>query len=252
MSRPLGLVKGADGRLWFGGSATYGIGAIDTTGNVQYYPAPICGQPSAGSFCELQIGAALGNRVWFTSVNRFGQYVGYIDVLTGVSQEFALTPGDFFMGQPSQMTVGPDGNIWFLEFGKIGRATSAGQISVFNSGQANTYIITGPDDKLWYEGVNSRGDGYINRISIHGKMLPGGAAAAGSGEMTIGPNNQVWVATGRGFIHFKGRYNYRTITISEPYTTCQTAGLTVGSDNNLWFNAIGCPYGIGTIAPKDT
>ena len=54
---------------------------------------------------------------------------------------------------PNDITTGPDGNLWFTEFGKIGRITPAGVITEFpilTANSAAVQITTGPDGKLWF------------------------------------------------------------------------------------------------------
>src|SRR5215468_9554970 len=51
--------------------------------------------------------------------------------------------------QPSSITAGPDGNVWFTEQNAIGRITTAGAITEFAvSGASN--IVVGPDGNLWF------------------------------------------------------------------------------------------------------
>ena len=55
---------------------------------------------------------------------------------------------------PQFITAGPDGNLWFTEYGagKIGRITLSGVITEFNapSGAGPTTIAAGPDGNVWY------------------------------------------------------------------------------------------------------
>src|SRR5438105_1087092 len=56
---------------------------------------------------------------------------------------------------PSGITPGPDGNLWFTERGrgKIGRITTTGVITQFTiptAGSNPTWIAAGPDGALWF------------------------------------------------------------------------------------------------------
>src|SRR6266545_3148295 len=56
---------------------------------------------------------------------------------------------------PDAITAGPDGNLWFTEFGanQIGRITLTGEITeiALPTGDANPHTITaGPDGNLWF------------------------------------------------------------------------------------------------------
>src|SRR5262249_57683041 len=75
------------------------------------------------------------------------------------------------LGDPAEITAGPDGNLWFAEFGssRIGRITPAGVITEFsagitpNSGPAG--ITRGPDGNLWF---TESGSSRIGRITPAG------------------------------------------------------------------------------------
>jgi streptogramin lyase len=69
--------------------------------------------------------------------------------LKGMISEFLLPSNSF----AASITTGRDGNLWFIEPGKIGRITSAGQISEFPMPTPSSNpggITTGPDDALWF------------------------------------------------------------------------------------------------------
>jgi virginiamycin B lyase len=58
------------------------------------------------------------------------------------------------MSNPSGVTTGPDGNLWFTENAgnKVARATSNGSITEFSvptEGSHPADIATGPDGNLW-------------------------------------------------------------------------------------------------------
>src|SRR4029079_18935221 len=59
--------------------------------------------------------------------------------------------------QPLEITVGPDGNLWFSETAEpgIGRITTAGQITDFPlaGGMVPVGIAAGPDGNIWFAGA---------------------------------------------------------------------------------------------------
>src|SRR5207253_2576310 len=67
------------------------------------------------------------------------------------------------------ITLGPDGNVWFLEehADKVGKITPAGSITEFSIsfGSLPHSIVTGPDGNLWFTEYAS------NRI---GRLTPAG------------------------------------------------------------------------------
>src|SRR6516165_8889765 len=62
--------------------------------------------------------------------------------------------------EPSAITRGPDGNLWFVESGKgwIGRITPTGVVTEFSqgisAGATPNYITSGPDGNLWFTEPN--------------------------------------------------------------------------------------------------
>lgn len=61
---------------------------------------------------------------------------------------------NYGFGAGNQITVGPDGNIWFVEgaISKIGMITPAGVITEYSvpAGQDPHAIVAGPDGNLWF------------------------------------------------------------------------------------------------------
>jgi streptogramin lyase len=111
--------------------------------------------------------------------------------------------------QPGGITTGPDGNIWFTEFGasKIGRITPAGTITEFPIAASSNpeMIALGSDGNLWFPEVTA------NKI---GRITPAGA-----------------------FVDFP---------ILTP--AASVIGIAAGSDGNLWF-VLAQASKIGRITP---
>src|SRR5579859_1789397 len=68
---------------------------------------------------------------------------------------------------PMGITLGPDGNLWFTEFGmdKIGRINpTTGEVNQFNltAGSGPRSITSGPDGNLWFTESNGSGIGQMN------------------------------------------------------------------------------------------
>ncbi|WP_442968078.1 Vgb family protein, partial [Rhabdothermincola sp.] len=73
------------------------------------------------------------------------------------------------IADPQDITVGPDGNLWFTNWGSnsIGRVTPAGVVSIFTDpGIDGPFrIAAGPDGNVWF--TNSAGNG-IGRVTPAG------------------------------------------------------------------------------------
>ena len=79
-------------------------------------------------------------------------YLGYYPV---AYTEYPLSAGS----SPREITIGPDGNLWFTETGgnRIGRITPAGTITEFPVPSTSGFgvaavqgIVAGPDGNLWF------------------------------------------------------------------------------------------------------
>jgi virginiamycin B lyase len=71
---------------------------------------------------------------------------------------------------PFDITVGPDGNLWFLEENQsiaenVGRVTPGGVITEFPAGGLTSYIAAGPDGNLWFSGSE------VVRMTTAGALL---------------------------------------------------------------------------------
>ena len=94
------------------------------------------------------------------------------------------------------MTVGPDGNLWFTDSGKIARVTPQGVITEFTVPNPATAIplpgiARGPDGNLWYIAGTTLG-----RITPQGRAI--GAVAMPPGVwyitgLTTAPDGTLWV-----------------------------------------------------------
>jgi hypothetical protein len=94
-----------------------------------------------------------------------------------VAQEYATTTSN---SQPNEIITGPDGNIWFTDFGnnKIGKITQSGTITEYGTGitaSAGLYGITvGPDGNIWFTEFNNSAIGryiFCSRLS-HYVLMP--------------------------------------------------------------------------------
>ena len=98
---------------------------------------------------------------------------------------------------PEAITLGPDGNVWFLEknANKIGRITPSGTITEFAIPTAKAQpfggIVTGPDGALWFTEDEAN---KIGRISIFGTITEFTIPTANSFPSGIvkGPDGNLW------------------------------------------------------------
>jgi streptogramin lyase len=108
------------------------------------------------------------------------------------------TPGFRRTAFAYDITLGPDGAMWFTDGGTpaIGRITSSGVVTEFTKGLAagaKPYsIIPGPDGNLWFSDVS----GAIGRVTTSGKIdefsINGLSKVASPDGIVVGSDGAIW------------------------------------------------------------
>jgi streptogramin lyase len=159
---------------------------------------------------------------------------------------------------PLSNALGPDGNIWFTEFGgdRIGRITPSGSITEFPlaTGSKPGEITAGTDGNLWF---TENGGNKIGRITPAGTLTEFPIPTPNSKPVgiTTGPDGNVWFTevggsrvasiTTAGVIDEQPSLAY--LDCSGVPCIWQYPGpyiMTLGSDNNLWYT----DPGFGTVS----
>ena len=119
LSSPVDIVSGADGALWFTEESGFpeGIGRV-TTGGVFTGFAPDCGGGQPCSLTPRGIAATADGLIWFTDSN--SNSIVKLDPATAIMTFFSIPSN----GRPTDITLGPDGALWFCE----GIADQIGQL----------------------------------------------------------------------------------------------------------------------------
>ncbi len=142
--------------------------------------------------------------------------------------------------EPESIAVGPDGNLWFSDFGsnKIGKITPSGTISEYSISGAGSEelegITAGPDGNVWFvaEGVSK-----VGKITSTGeKTLYSLPPASYPRDIVAGPEKEaaLWFTEeGSGKI---GRITPSGV-VTEYTVGASTAptAIAAGPDGNLWF-----------------
>jgi virginiamycin B lyase len=165
-----------------------------------------------------------------------GSGAAQAQVVTEFSAGITTGAGPYFI------TAGPDGNLWFTEFGggaRIGRITPAGVVTEFSAGitlpASVLGIANGPDGNLWFtEQFSDR----IGRIAALGAITEVANVPAGSAPtaITTGPDGNLWFTE-----QSRNRIGRITpggvVTEFGPLTSPIAApfGITAGPDGNVWF-----------------
>lgn len=201
--QPTSITAGPDGNLWFtDDSFNNAIGVITPTGTVKEYPIPTA-YSGPGS-----IVSGLDGALWFLEQTKVGRVT-----TSGVFTEYPVPPpsGRVYPGILSELTVGPDGNLWFTitSPNSIARITPAGVVTDYPLTATGVIggITTGADGNLWFTEAQQ---GKIGRMTPAGTLLP---------------------------------------ELSVPSSMSLPLGIITGPDSKIWFTETNVTPAIGRITP---
>jgi virginiamycin B lyase len=190
-SRPLAIVAGPDGALWFTQVGANRIGRMTTDGvvaNEWTAPTPNS-QPD---------GIAIGpdHSVWFAEV--LGNKIGRLRP-GGAIVEYSVPTED---SRPTEVAIGPDGHVWFTERGtaaapgeKVGKVDpSTGSVTEYDvrTDSRPLGIVAGPDGNMWF---TQQAGNRVGRISTVGVLLDEYEMPQPNSspfEPTVGPDGAIW------------------------------------------------------------
>jgi len=202
-------------------------------------------------------------RLFSSHVHNFGFLAATIVALhlpaTAMAQSVTEFPIPTANSQPSGITTGLDGNLWFTESGnpkatppipaKIGRITPSGTIVEFTVPTATGILLSitsGPDGNLWFTDGGQPAatppvPGKIGRITLGGiptEFSPPLSNTSPTG-ITVGPENALWFTD--GLASAIGRITTAGVISEFPVITTASVplGITTGPDGNLWFLEFG-------------
>jgi virginiamycin B lyase len=204
--------------------------------------------PTAGNPGGITEGPAGDGGIWFTqetagNIARMTT-TGAFTLAVNVTPPSGVPPSDpGYVSPLDQITVGPDGALWFTEprDNMIGRITTAGSVTEY--GTANGLaplsspegITLGPDNNLWFTapGINQ-----IGRITPLGAitMFPG--ALPGASDITAGPDGALWFTESATTANSIGRITTGgSVTNHYPVPTADSepSGIVQGPGGGLWF-----------------
>jgi streptogramin lyase len=225
---PVSLTRGSDGVIWFTDRrpAPHGptfIGRINSGGAIAEYPIPTGTSrqlPEEGEPAGIALGE--GGDVWFTDDGHDAEGHNLVGEVTptGTITEY---PVPAVGSDPTAITRGADGNMWFTAPGveRVDRVTPSGEVTEFSapyvSGSLRA-IVLGPDGDVWYSedpryaSAAAPGFGAIAPDGT-GKLITPTFVANGEPEnLTLGPEGAIWFedqhfagAEGEGFTYV-GRF----------------------------------------------
>jgi virginiamycin B lyase len=162
---------------------------ISTSGSVSVFTTPV---GSKG------IAAGSDGNIWFGMGGSSGT-TNYIGKVTPAGEVSAYPLPDLGTGV-SSVTLGPDGNIWYVRItglnngtGKIGKITPGGVATEYETGTSifpQTDVTLGPDGKVWFtDGANNilaeiDTSGNVSKYELPANTFPFSVAT--------GSDNKIW------------------------------------------------------------
>jgi virginiamycin B lyase len=156
---------------------------------------------------------------------------------------------------PFGIAAGPDGRIWFTEFGslhggKIGvlapTATTTAGITEFPidtlGPHANPYgIVSGPKGRLWFTANGSTRVGFVAPPGAEVPTSDQFPLTYGPNDITVGPDGNLWVAEYSSPASIIARITPDgTVTEFPTFSPDrQPVGIAAGPDGRIWFTEIG-------------
>lgn len=215
----VGVVVGPDKNLWFAEANNERLNRITMTGALKVL------SPSVPPFY-----LTLGADKKFYVTNGDDNSIGTMTT-TGVTARFGTPSGD----HPTSLTLGPDGNVWFIEFRHVGKITKKGIITEFALPETfigGSGITSGPDGNIWFteNQVSKIGKvtptGTVTEFPIGNSCLPNGIVSAKDGNLWFRCGSNVGRITPAG-----------TITLVPTTTTGNNfvQDMAKGPDGNPWF-----------------
>ena len=172
-----------DGQVWFSGgfqngsASTVVVGQVTGTGHVKVFDLPATGLPALNSYDNSNpynlISGPDGN-LWFADQMKVAKGMGIARISTGGKLD-RMVPA----GIDQDLTLGPNGQVWFLSFGGV---TTAPSLSV----ATRSGIVV----------INDLPALTIDLPALTISNSATGGAAAGVSGTTAGPDGNLWLTDG--------------------------------------------------------
>ncbi|MBI3783227.1 MAG: DUF1566 domain-containing protein [Deltaproteobacteria bacterium] len=152
---------------------------------------------------------------------------------------------------PSDLTAGPDGNLWFPSGGthEICKITTDGVITRYLEGTAPNSITVGPDGNLWFTSYADK----VGNITTAGVVTEYSVPTVNSAPMhiTAGSDGNLWFTENRG--DKIGKVTLAGVVTEYPLPpNTYPNHITAGADGNVWFTKACCSLGKVTPAGEIT
>jgi streptogramin lyase len=222
-SLPLGITKGPDGQIWFTETQANQIGSLSMSGIFTEFALPTHdSQP-------LWITTGPDGNLWFTEQE--GQHIGRMTT-SGIVTEFGSDTGY------RHIVSGPDGNLWFTDMpDKIGKISTSGVITLYTlpTAQFPDGLTVGGDGNIWF--VNELAP-LLGKINTAGTVseYPGCSGITDSGStIAAGSDGKLYatILNNTAIMQFTLSGACKRLAFQTRYT--EPGAIAAGPDGNLWF-----------------
>jgi streptogramin lyase len=222
------IVSGPDTNQWF----------------IDYYSKSIVKVvPSSLKMTSFKIGVS-GFSLVVGSDHKFYVFnsTGVELVTTAGAHTHAAFPSDDSHPQFAGQALGPDGNVWFVEYKHIAEIAPSGAITEYaypsgDTANSNGYVAVGPDGMMWFTEYDR---GIVGKIDVSTKSIteyhmpsncthPYAIVAGFDGNLWMNCNE-----SGFGFITTDGA---PTVVLSNEWGMTYTRHFTTDQNGNIWYPA---------------
>jgi virginiamycin B lyase len=264
----LQIAAGIDKSLWVASTSASSIMKISTKGKATLYATPsadskpeaIAANGNAMFFTEWNTGCA-GSIVKSGAITEFptgvspnmstGMATGpkkttwFVTDFSGVGRVTSKDKVSVFgfadeSTQPTAITLGPDGNMWFIENNgtNLGVVTPSGNITEHNTNLGNTYsfgIATGSDGRVWFADNGNNSIGAMDAKSFVTTDYTTGFTGDPI-SIVAGPDGNLYFGETTPIV---GRITPEGVVTEYPFPasegTFSVISLAAGPDGNIWF-----------------
>jgi streptogramin lyase len=223
-----GIVRAPSGDYWAAGGDVAALSRFTPGGKLTTYQL---------AYVPSEIAADRSGNLWFTNA-RFPETILRFDPATLALAAFSLTDEAY-----GGITLGYDGNIWFVEQTHIGKLTPGGALTEYPTPliQGASGLSWSAGGRVWFGASGPLGYQLASLNALSGSVkLYNTRVTSSAGAIVAGPNGTVWyVITGRPdqLVRFDPR-NKSIATYRAPrnFTASPCSGAMASSpDGSIWY-----------------
>jgi streptogramin lyase len=223
-----GIVRAPDGDYWAGDNDVLTLSRYTPQGKLTTYPV---------RYFPSEMAADRSGNLWFTNARYLNEIVRYDPLTRGIAT-FSLSD-DAYGG----VTLGRDGNVWFVENSHIGKITPDGLLTEFPTPmtQGASGLTFGRDGLVWFEASGTLGYVLASLNPLTGRVrLYDARVSSNAGSILSGPSESIWyVVTGRPdeLVRFDSK-SEKVTAYSAPrdFTASPcSSGMALSASGSIWY-----------------